>query len=276
MGYYDNDFDPYAPPQADLRSKGTKHKIGRATDFTIGEVLSRSWQILRSRLFTVIGAVFLSFIVGSILSGVGQAMQPADPNAAPNLPGVLLALAGMFVSVFMNCGLFTFLLNLASGRNAQITDIFSGGSIFIKVLLASLTLGVMYMGLVIVVALLMVVLTAIAPPLAILGAMAAAVMGILFFTRYSQFYYLLADREVGPVESIKLSSQIMQGRTLQFMGLMLVNMLVNICGLLALVVGLFVTIPLSLVTTAVFYLAATGQPVADPYGFGGETAEDLV
>lgn len=276
MAYDDNDFDPFAPPQADLHSKGSKHKIGRATDFTIGEVLSRSWQILRSRFFTVIGAVFLVMFFGNILSTVGSAMQPQAEGAPPNPVGLVLMLAGVVMSIFMNCGLFIFMLNLASGRNAQISDVFSGGSIIIKVFLASLTLGVMYMGLLLLVGLVVGIMAAIAPALAIIGVFAAVVVGVLFFTRYSQFYYLLADREVGPVESLKLSAQIMQGRTLQFLGLMLVNMIINFCGLLALVVGIFVTIPLTFVSTAVFYLAATGQPVADPYSFGEETSDEFI
>ena len=252
---YGDDFDPYAPPQTDVTTAKKTGSFGNANNFSVGDVLSRSWQILRSKMGLTIAVVLIYFILANVLNGVAGGVD----NQGVKL---LLTLANVVLGVFLQVGMFTYLLNLASGREATLQDLFSGGSLIIPVFFASLLFGLVMFGALIPAGILAIVV----PPIGIILAFIYGIIAYLYIiTRLSQFYYLLIDREVGIVESLKLSSQLMKGREVQFLGLTLMLGLVNIAGALAFLVGLLITVPLSLLCLAVYYLGITGQPVADPF-----------
>ena len=55
---FSNDFDPYATPKTEQNKSVSTNMTGLARDFTTGDVLSRSWQIFRSRMGLVMGTCF--------------------------------------------------------------------------------------------------------------------------------------------------------------------------------------------------------------------------
>jgi uncharacterized membrane protein len=251
---YGDDFDPYAPPKADTTVPRSKAAFGQSSNFTISDVISRSWQIFRSKMGLTIFVVFLGFILGNLLSGVAGAI---DNPAAKGI----LQLLNSVVSFFLTAGMFTYLINLASGRDAKMGDLFSAGPILLPLIGASLLFGLVIVGAMIPAGLLFF--------LGPIGIFIAAIYGlvvyVLIITRLSQFYYLLIDREVGIVESLSLSNKLMKGHEVQFLGLGLVLGIMNIAGALAIGIGLLITIPLSFLCAVVYYLGITGQPVADPF-----------
>lgn len=251
---YGDDFDPYAPPQTDVTASKKTGNFGSAANFTLSDVLSRSWQIMRSRMGLTIAMVVVYFVLANLMNAIAGSIN----NQVVKL---LLTLANLVLSVFFQVGLFTYLLNLASGREAGFKDLFSGGPLILPVFFASLVFGLVIFGALIPAGILAIVL----PPIGIIVALVYGVIAYIYiFTRLSQFYYLLIDREVGIIESLKLSSQLMKGREIQFLGLTLMLGLLNFAGALAFLVGLLITVPLSLLCLAVYYLGITGQPVADP------------
>jgi hypothetical protein len=250
---YGDDFDPYAPPKADTTVPRTKAAFGQLSNFTISDVISRSWQIFRSKMGLTIAVVFLGFILGNLLSGVAGAMNDSPVKA-------ILQLLNSVVSIFFSAGMFIYLINLASGRDAKMGDLFSAGPILLPIIGASILFGLAMFG-AIIPGLLFLFL---GPIGMIFTFIYGLVVYVLIITRFSQFYYLLIDREVGIVESLSLSNKLMKGHEIQFLGLCLVLGVMNVAGALALGIGLFITIPLSLLCAAVYYLGVTGQPVADP------------
>lgn len=268
-----DDFNPYAMPEESPEPRSKRERLSTAHDFRISEVLSRSWQILRSRLWAVVGAMLMSSFLGGLLGGIGSSMQPEGEGAKPNGPGVLLILIGVLVNLYMHCGFLNFLVNLASGRRALVSDVFRVGNVFPKAILAVILYSLVFFGMGIAGLVLVGVVAQGAPALAVVMVPLLTITVFTYGIRLSQFFYLLVDRDVSAAESLKLSWKIMEGRIVQFMTLIMALWLVNLCGLLAMGVGLFITVPLTYVSTAVYYLGVTGQPVADPYALA-ETAED--
>ena len=251
---YGDDFDPYAPPKAETTVPRTKAAFGQSSNFSISDVISRSWQIFRSKMALTIFVVLIGFILGNLLSGVAGGMGDSPVKA-------ILQLLNSVVSIFFSAGMFTYLINLASGRDAKFGDLFSAGPILLPLIGASILFGLVLVG-----ALLPAGLLLFLGPIGIfIAVIYGLVVYVLIITRLSQFYYLLIDREVGIVESLSLSNQLMKGHEVQFLGLGLVLGIMNIAGALALGIGLFITIPHSLICVAVYYLGITGQPVADPF-----------
>jgi uncharacterized membrane protein len=78
--------------------------------------------------------------------------------------------------------------------------------------------------------------------------------GLYMATRL-QFYKFLVieDENIGPVEALKKSMEITVGHFWKIFGLMLTLILLNIVGALLFLIGLFVTIPVSILATAYLY-----------------------
>ena len=273
---FSDDFDPYSPPKAEQNKSVATNMIGLARDFTTGDVLSRSWQILRSRMGLVIGTWLASVILGNVPNLIFAGISPGDPNAPPSPLSILVVIISAIFGVYLHCGLFTFLINLASGRKAQFKDLFRGGPIVIKVILGGLLLGVAGFALFAVGFGMIFVLLEVAGGLGIAGVIGLICVASVIFTRFSQYFYLLVDREVGVMESFNLSSQLMKGRFWQYNIFLLACGLINLATIVTLFTGLLLTIPLSMIASAVFYLAITGQPVADPMAIGASSQEDFV
>lgn len=86
-----------------------------------------------------------------------------------------------------------------------------------------------------------------------LGFIALIIPGIYLYLKYSFYSYVIADRPVGVMDSFKASSQITEGVKINLLLLGLLLGLINVAGALALLVGLFWTIPTSMVAMAYVY-----------------------
>lgn len=268
---YDQDFDPYAQPKSGTPSQNRSELTG-SRDFTISDVLERSWQILRSQMGLVISAFFALFFISFSFQFIAGLMADKDGMF------VLVHFAGGIVSLYITCGYFTFLLNLASGRKASLNDLFKGGPILIKAFLGGILLSIAFgvtIGIFIALGLILFNNTAGAAEIFVL-----IILGVFAFTfvatRYSQYLYLLVDREVGVMESFNLSSKLMKGRFWQYNIMLMVFGLINLSGLIPFGLGLIVTIPLTSIATAVYYLAITGQPIYDPMAIASKPPEEFV
>lgn len=263
----DNDFNPYAMHDGETGPNQPRERLASANDFSIGEVLSRSWQILRSRFWVTLMAILVSTILGSILGSIGAGMQPEQggPKVEPNGAGLLLILVGVLVNLYMHCGLMNFLVNLASGRRAELRDIFRVGDVFPKAILAVVLYSLAFPGVMLAGLVLIGLVGQAAPLLAVLLVPVVFLAVVITGIRFSQFFYLLVDRQIGAVQSLELSWKIMEGRLWQFLTLAIALWIMNVSTVVTLGIGLIITVPLTYLATAVYYLGVTGQPVADPY-----------
>ena len=87
----------------------------------------------------------------------------------------------------------------------------------------------------------------------IVGFILLIIPGVIFATRLQYTSYLIVDKDLGPLEAIKKSWAITKGNTwnLFFFGILLV--LINLLGLICLVLGLFITVPLTMLATVFVY-----------------------
>jgi hypothetical protein len=94
--------------------------------------------------------------------------------------------------------------------------------------------------------------------------------GIYLAVTYGWFSYMIGDKQSGIVDSFKQSARLVNGSRWQVLKFLLAIIGLNIVGLLALVVGLLVTVPMSMVASALVYrtlalrAGATGVPAAIP------------
>jgi uncharacterized membrane protein len=78
-----------------------------------------------------------------------------------------------------------------------------------------------------------------------IGLVLLIVPGIIALLMFMFTSFIVIDREKGPIESMAISKLITKGKRWPLLGFVLLLFLINIAGMLALIVGLLVTIPVS-------------------------------
>jgi len=95
----------------------------------------------------------------------------------------------------------------------------------------------------------------------IVGIMLLIVPGVIWGVRFQFFSYLIVDKKMGAIDALKKSYAITKGATweLSLFGALLV--VINFLGFLCLGIGLFVTIPMTMIATAYVYRKLESQTV---------------
>ncbi|MGD0901188.1 MAG: hypothetical protein ABR915_25445 [Thermoguttaceae bacterium] len=236
---------PEAAPSAEPAAAGAPGEI-RPTQIDFGDIFSRTWAILKSQfgmcwlaIAVVMGINFLVGLVAGVVRGFMIAIHASlVTQFVVSFPIQLAALA---LGVWLMIGLKRFMLKIARGERAEIGDLFTGGPYFLRVLGAGILFGLMF----------------------IVGYILCIVPGIILALMFSQFLYLILDRDCEIMESLKMSKDLMVGNKLT---IFLIQVLAGIGGMVAILLtcglGLIVVYPFLLLLPAVIYLSITGQPTA--------------
>ena len=182
---------------------------------------------------------------------------------------ILGALISILFGWWLAIGMALFFLKTARGQNGELGDIFTGTPFFVKVVLAQLLLAGIVFG---------IVLVCVLPPvlvglavsqeatliLGIAGGLVAAVGMIYVSLVFSQFYYLILDRDVGVIEAFQTSKELMEGNKTTLLLLGLLSGLIMLVAILPCGLGLLVALPFFALMNPIIYLTITGQPMAEP------------
>jgi hypothetical protein len=192
--------------------------------FSIQEAFSAGWEAFKSRIGFFIGLLLLYWA----LTAIPQVGIQQIKNIWLALP---LAVIILLFEYFLKAGIIKISLAVADGGDAQIGDLFSGWPVFVPLLLATLLFA-----------------------LAIgIGFVLLIVPGIIVSIMFQYYGYFIVDKKMGPVEALKASAALTKGVRWKLFGFGLVIALLNIGGALLLLLGLFVTVPVSLVAVAHVY-----------------------
>lgn len=202
---------------------------------SIGDCIRFGWETFKQRPWILIGA----FVLAMVIAGLPSAFGP-QPTVGPDgqiIPppastlGAIVALVSIAVSVLVGLGLATFSLRAHDNINGvQIADLWNPGP-FWRFLGAY-------------------ILTVIAIAL---GFLALIIPGIILSMGLAFVSYLVVDRGLGPIESMKESWRITKGHKWQLLLLFLALLGINLLGILALLIGVFVTVPITMLAFAHAY-----------------------
>ena len=163
-----------------------------------------------------------------LISGVTSALR----GLAMHEPAFsfVLSLVQVAINMVIGIGLLNICLKFLDKQKPKYKDLFYYKPI-VNYLLASIVEGLIVIG----------------------GFILLIIPGIFFALRLQYAVYLVVDKDLGPVEAIKTSWKMTKGNAwnLFFFGILLG--LINILGFLCLIIGLFVTVPLSMLATAFVY-----------------------
>lgn len=245
----DTAYNPYQSPETDDSGINSRQAVGSGdiipTTMDLGSVLSLAWEIFKSRIGLIVGAVLLVGVLGQIVGFITRFVSGIALQEMGNLgyvAVVVMQLGSYVLRIFLNIGQLKLMLNIARGRTAEIGDVFSGGPFFRSAVLASLLFTLMAIG----------------------GFILLIVPGIIVTLMFSQYFFLIVDKNAGVKESLMLSKQVTDGNKMTLFLLGIVSTGIMFLGLLACGVGMIFSAGYLAAILVVAYLTMTGQPIARP------------
>jgi hypothetical protein len=210
----------------------------------LDQLMSEGWQIFRERMGLCIGV----FLLAQVLQLVAQLPElyvnlfvinrplPPETKALLSIGMSIVTLVRVAFSIWLSIGMYQFALKIVRGQTAGVGDLFGGGRFFWRALLCSIVFGLAILG----------------------GLLLFIVPGIIAILMFWPFLYVLVDRNLPGLQSLSQASMITSGNKLALFGLLLVCTFINVCGLLALGVGIFVSVPYVFVVTTLAYDRISG------------------
>ncbi len=221
--------NPYQAPTAAMMSPHVTAGPGIyplvPSKMDLGDLMNRSWEIYKTQLGMLI---LVLFAVGAINFGANMIASVILQiiTVAVNEPAVIVLANFVFqITLFvfqtwLTLGQLKFILKTGRGQPAEFTDIFTGGPYLLTAILGSLLLGVLITA---------IMLPFAAPPGIVwlvtndqnATLIAGIICGVLFvplltfvLLSISQYQALIVDRNMGVMDSLRMSYEIMSGNRL--------------------------------------------------------------
>jgi uncharacterized membrane protein len=196
------------------------------SSFFIGEALRFGWENVTQNLGLFILVVLIQFGISFVFSLLTNVFK----NNAP-LATVIITLTSIVVSMVVQMGIIKFMLAFTDGGKGAIGDLFTSWHLFFKYLAGAILYVLIVLG----------------------GMILLIIPGIIWGLKFQFWNYLIVDKEYGPIQALKASSALTQGRKWDLLGFGTVCSLVVILGALALGVGLLVAVPTVMLAMAFIY-----------------------
>ena len=212
----------------------------------IDQLLSEGWEIFKQNLGLCLGVTLLVNLINLVMQSpeliwtfYWQARM-ADPQTREMISiGIqIYSLIRVAFSIWISLGHMQFLLKVIRGQRAEVSDLFRGGDYFVRAMLCLIIFGLAVFA----------------------GTLLCVIPGIIVALMYGQFMFVLVDRDPSGINSLSLSAQLTDGKKVALFGLGLVCLAINLCGILALIVGVFFTSTFTSIVMALAYDHICGRP----------------
>ncbi len=199
--------------------------------FSKGEAIKFGWEGMKKNFWLFAGVMILLLILSSISSS-------GNANAKTfSLWGAVISLLIAAIDTIIQMGIIRSTLKVVDGAKPTMDDIFAERKLFWRYLGATILYGLIVLG----------------------GLILFVVPGIIWAIKYQFARYLIIDKKMGIIDSLKRSGEITMGQKGQLFLFCLLMLGVTILGALALGIGLFAAIPTVMIAGAFVYrkLSAT-------------------
>jgi hypothetical protein len=205
--------------------------------FSIGDCIRYGWETFKKRPFFLIGALLICAFLPQIPSLLvsHHIPVPNEPPPPPTGPEMVAWFASMLIGVFVSLGGTNLLLRVHDNvKTAKYSDLWYPEPVW------------RYLGAYILATLIIIV-----------GFLLLVVPGVIAGLGLMFVNFLVIDRGLGPTDAIKESWRLTQGYKWPLFLFSLALLLLNLAGLVALIIGVLVTAPVSWIALAHAYRVIT-------------------
>jgi uncharacterized membrane protein len=198
--------------------------------FLIGDAINYGWEKMKA--FFTLFLMVLGLLLGIQLITILLDMIPGI--------GVLVFVASLVVSFIFQLGIYRLSLDLIDSKPGRVPTLWSQTNLLPEYIIGTVLYVLIIIG----------------------GLILLIVPGIVWAIKYRFYGYLIVDKKMSPMDAIKESGKMTYGHKWHLLGFWFTLLGVNILGALALLVGLFVTIPTTMMADAYVYRALLGKTPA--------------
>jgi hypothetical protein len=209
-------------------------------DFSAGSAIRFGWETFKKRPWFFIGSVILIVIAYLVVGGITNAIDAAL-GGGPEEPTGVGSIVSMILGTFIGMGITAFSLAAHDSPETVGYGALWHPQPFWRYFAASILVSLAV----------------------VIGMLLLIIPGIILGLMFMFATYIVIDRGVGPIEAVKESSRITKGYKWSLFGFSLLLLLLNLLGLLALGVGLLVTVPVTWLAVANAYRVLGGRAVQD-------------
>jgi len=194
--------------------------------FSKREAIQFGWETTKNNL-----GFFISLLVVIILWQTAISVVENFVAKTNFFSKIVLYLIYFSASVLINIGLIKIALRFCDKEKGKISDLFSQYHLFFNYLFAWLIYSL----------------------IVFIGILLFIVPGIIWSIQFLFYPYFVVDKGLGPIQALKRSSILTKGIKWDLFVFSLMLLGINLLGALFLLVGLFVTLPVSWVALAFIY-----------------------
>lgn len=200
--------------------------------FSKKEAIKYGWQMTKNNFWFFVGLMFVAGLIGVVTDFVNIFIKEEFV-----IIRVLLAIVSWFLWIFIGTGLTKISLNFYDQKKVKLIDLFSQYRLFFKVLLGLILYA-------------LIILT---------GFILLIIPSVIWSIKYQFFAYFIIDKKSGPVEALKRSAIITYGAKWDLFLLGLLLGFINLLGVVTLLIGLLVTVPIQLMASVFVYRRLLSQ-----------------
>jgi uncharacterized membrane protein len=205
-------------------------------EFSTGSALRFGWETFKKRPWFFVGSTVVILLASGLIDAFSSALNTAVGGTAEQ-PSIIVTVVNLGLGTLLGMGATAFYLAAHDTPDTVDLSALWHPQPFWKYLGASILYG----------------LTLVA------GLILLIVPGIIFALMFMFTTFIVIDRDLGPVEAMKESNRITHGHKWSLLGFTLVLVLINLLGVIALVVGLLVSIPVSSLAVTHAYRVLSGR-----------------
>lgn len=224
-------------------------------EFSTKEALGFGWNTFKKNALFLIAVLLLTTVIYGILNTIiGSAAHVERANI---LLVIILRIIDLIIETVLSLGLLKIAIKLAEGKKPQFSDLYTEYPKTLKYLAAGILVGLA-------VGLLPLILIVIGKAagtslLVIVGYIAFLISFIFIGLRLMFYSYVIVDKNVGIIASIKKSYKMTDGQVPNLFVFTLATVGVALLGVIALIVGLLAAVPVIMVATAFVYKKLESQ-----------------
>jgi len=194
---------------------------------SVSECIRFGWATFKKNPWLFVGALAILFAISSVSSLISGAVSASKHELAI----IVMFIASITLGTYVEMAMTSFLLKAHESTEGITFQSVISSLPFWKYLGAKILVGVVVA----------------------IGFVLLIVPGVILMLMFLMTQYLVIDRSLGPIEALKESNRITKGHKFQLLLLVLAVAGLNILGALALLVGLLVSIPVSMLAVVHAY-----------------------
>ncbi len=200
------------------------------------QFLSEGWQIFKRKWWTyykvLIIVSLVQFPLALLVQVIPELLQGSDPNAGfVSLLSFILTIGLNIISIIIAFGWMRVLLKMSRNGVFSIQDFKVTAGQFFRYYLGSLLYGFIVLG----------------------GFLLFIIPGIIWLVKYKYTLFLIVDKGMGPIDALRTSSVMTKDIKWRLFLLDFGFALVALAGILALVLGLLITVPVASIAQYLVY-----------------------